>query len=126
MKIIQAWTVEGVEVPEPYQRIIKVLLAPDKDGVEEYSVSQAIIFPKSKTDNHIHDRKELIYVVSGRGYCIYNGNKLQLEPDTLLLVDKGEEHQIFNESDESMKILVIFVPPHTSEYLRTRPLKGEG
>jgi len=123
MKVIRAWTIEGVEVPSPYQRTIKVLLSPDKDGIQEYSVSQAIISPRSKTDNHTHDRKELIYVVSGRGHCVSNGNKIELEPDTLLLVDSGEEHQIFNESDETMKILVIFVPPQSSEYLKTRPLR---
>jgi mannose-6-phosphate isomerase-like protein (cupin superfamily) len=122
MKTIKSWSVEGVEVPPPFHRIIKVLLAPDISSVEEFSLSQAIIFPKSKTDNHIHDRRELIYVLSGRGYCVSNSNKVELEPDTVLLVEKGEPHQIFNESDESMKLLVVFVPPYTAEYLKTRPL----
>ncbi len=123
MKVIRAWEVEGIEVPQPYQRTIKVLLAPDLNGVKEYSLSQAIIHPKSKTDNHIHDRNELIYVASGKGYCISNNKRINLESDTVLLVERGENHQIFNEGDETMKLLVVFVPPQTAEYLNSRPLE---
>lgn len=122
MKVIKSWEISGIEVPQPYQRIIKVLLAPDLNGIEEYSVSQAIIYPKSKTDNHIHDRKELIYIVSGKGYCINNKERVNLELDMLLLIEEGEEHQIFNDSDETMKLLIVFVPPQTAEYLSKRPI----
>jgi len=122
MKTVKSWNVERVEVPPPYQRTIKVLLAPDISGIDKFSLSQAIIFPKSKADSHVHDMRELIYMLSGRGYCISDIDRVELEPDIVLLVEKGEPHQIFNESDESMKLLVIFVPPHTAEYLKTRPL----
>ena len=66
MKLVKAWEEEGVKIPEPYARTIKVLLAPDKGGIEELTFSFALIDPDGQTDYHAHDRPELIYVVSGR------------------------------------------------------------
>lgn len=66
MEVIRCWEEKGVTISEPYKRHIRVMLAPDKRGVTEISFNQALIYPGSKTDYHIHDRPELIYVVSGR------------------------------------------------------------
>ncbi|HHF58669.1 MAG TPA: hypothetical protein ENL44_00505, partial [Thermoplasmatales archaeon] len=67
MKLVRVWEEKGVEVPEPYRRRVKVIFAPDKEGVQELTFSHAIIPPGSKTDYHAHDRPELIYIVSGEG-----------------------------------------------------------
>ena len=69
MKFAKAWEEAGVEIPAPYSRRIKVLFAPDRQGVEEITFSHAIIPPMGRTDAHDHDRPELIYVVAGQG-CV--------------------------------------------------------
>ena len=46
---------------------------PAKGNVEELTFSFAFIDPGGQTDYQVHDRPELIYVVSGRGIAICEG-----------------------------------------------------
>jgi len=46
MKLVKAWEEKGVEIPAPYRRQIKVIFAPDKEGVEELTFSHAILPPR--------------------------------------------------------------------------------
>jgi len=50
MEIVRFWEEEGVTVPEPYHRHIKIVLASDKRNVEEITFSHVVIYPPSKTD----------------------------------------------------------------------------
>jgi mannose-6-phosphate isomerase-like protein (cupin superfamily) len=117
MEIIRCWEEEGMTIPEPYKRHLKVFLAPDKRSVSEITFSHAIIYPKSKTDYHKHDRPELIMVLSGRGVSICDGIETPLEPDMALWVKAGEMHQIVNYGEEAMKLATVFIPAYTAEEL---------
>ena len=79
MEIARAWEEEGVKIPAPYSRTIKMIFAPDKRNVEEISFSFALIDPGSQTDYHTHDRPELIYVVSGRGISKCEGEEIEVQ-----------------------------------------------
>ena len=117
MEFIRLWEEEGVTIPEPYKRNLKVLFAPDKHNVEEISFNQALIYPHSRTDYHKHDRPELILILSGRGYSVCDDKRTELEPEVGMWVRKGEMHKIVNISDETMKLCTVFIPPYTSEQL---------
>jgi len=110
MKIVKAWEEEGVEIPAPFQRRIKVIFAPDKEGVEELLFSHAILPPGGRTDYHTHDRPELIYVVSGHGACVHEGQETSIQEDVALWVPAGEKHQMINEGDAPLKLATVFVP----------------
>ena len=115
MKLVKCWEEEGVTIPAPYHRTVKVFFAPDKEGVNELTFSQAIIAPNSQTDYHKHDRGELIYVVHGRGVAVCEGEEVPLEADMAMWVPAGEMHQIKNTGVESMKLATVFVPPYSAE-----------
>ena len=117
MEVVKFWEEAGVTVPEPYQRHIKIVLAPDKRNVEEITLSHVAIYPHSKTDYHSHDRPELIIVTAGRGKSICDGREIQVEPDMALWAKAGEKHQMINESDEMMKLLTVFTPAYRAEDL---------
>jgi mannose-6-phosphate isomerase-like protein (cupin superfamily) len=117
MEIVRIWEEEGVTVPKPYNRHLKVLLAPDKKNVHEISFNQALIYPHSKTDYHTHDRPELILIVTGRGISVCDGVETPIEPETALWIRKGEMHQIINTGEDTMKLATVFIPPYTSEEL---------
>ena len=117
MEVIKCWTEDGVTVPEPYQRHIKIMLAPDKRDAPEITFSHAIIYPKSKTDYHKHDRPELILIISGRGISICDGNEIPIEPDMALWVRAGEMHQVINTGEETMKLATVFIPGYKSKDL---------
>jgi mannose-6-phosphate isomerase-like protein (cupin superfamily) len=114
MKIVKAWEEEGVTIPAPFQRNIKVLFAPDKEGVAELTFSHAIIYPHQQTDYHKHDRPELIYVVTGRGVSICDGVEIPVGADVVMWVEAGEMHQMINKGDETMKLATVFIPGYTA------------
>lgn len=113
MKVVKAWEEKGTVIPEPYKREIKVLFAPDKQQVKELTYLHAIFYPGSRSDYHVHDRPELITVVTGRGIALAGKIEIPIEPDMALWVEKGEEHQIINTGSETMKLANVFIPAMT-------------
>lgn len=114
MKLAKAWEEPGVEIPAPFQRRIKVLLAPDKEGVQEITFSHAILPPSGRTDYHSHDRPELIYVVSGEGICVHEGRETPIVADMVMWVPAGEAHQMVNTGFEPLKLATVFIPAYTA------------
>jgi len=110
VKIVKAWEEKGIEIPAPYRRQIKVIFAPDKEGVEELLFCHAILPRNGRTDYHKHDRPELIYVVSGRGTCVHEGEETPVQEDVALWVPAGEQHQLINTGDVPLKLATVFVP----------------
>ena len=76
MELIQAQEEEGVTIPSPYERTIRILMAPDKRDVSELMLSHVEIPPGSGTDYHDHDRPELIYVLAGTGVARCDGRDI--------------------------------------------------
>jgi mannose-6-phosphate isomerase-like protein (cupin superfamily) len=124
MEIVKAWEEEGVKVPAPYSRTIKVFYAPDRHDVNELTFTFALIDPGGKTDYHTHDRPELIYVVSGRGESVCESEKFELQADVILYVRAGEKHQVINTGAETLKLATVFTPAFTAEFNYNRCLSG--
>ena len=115
MKYVECWKEPGVTVPKPYERNIKVLFAPDKEGVDELMFTQALIYPHSSTDMHTHDRPELIYIVSGHGKAIGKDYERDIQADVVLWVERDELHQIVNTGDDTLKLATVFIPPYLAQ-----------
>lgn len=124
MEIARAWEEKGITIPAPYARTIKMLFAPDKGGVNDLSFSFALIDPFSQTDEHTHDRPELIYIVSGRGQAVCDGQVTNVQADTVLWVLAGEKHQMKNTGAETLKLATVFVPGYTAEFNYNRCLEA--
>jgi mannose-6-phosphate isomerase-like protein (cupin superfamily) len=52
-----------------------------------------------------------LYVVQGVGLAIVNRKRRQLHPHTLLLIERGETHEIRNTGREPLRTLNLYVPP---------------
>jgi mannose-6-phosphate isomerase-like protein (cupin superfamily) len=52
-----------------------------------------------------------LYVVEGEGEARINGRKHRLGPGTLLLIEKGDEHEIRNSGRGLLRTLNFYVPP---------------
>jgi mannose-6-phosphate isomerase-like protein (cupin superfamily) len=124
MKLVKAWEEPGVQIPAPYSRCVKVLFAPDKEGVEELTFSHAILPPGGRTDYHMHDRPELIYVVTGQGLCVHEGSETPIVPDVAMWVVAGERHQIINTGADPLKLATVFVPAYHAEQNYARCLNA--
>ena len=62
-------------------------------------------------DNHHRGADQWVYVVSGRGQAIVDGKKSGLVAGTLLLIEKGENHEIRNTGTTALRTISIYVPP---------------
>jgi len=124
VEVLRFWEEEGVTVPEPYKRHIKVMLAPDRRNAPELTFSQVLIYPESKTDYHSHDRSELIIVTAGRGVSVCEGKKTSIEPEMALWIPAGETHQIINNTDETLTLLTVFTPAYSAKELLEPVLKA--
>jgi mannose-6-phosphate isomerase-like protein (cupin superfamily) len=115
MEVIKCWEEKGELIKDPFKRHIKLFYGPDKRNIPELNFTQAIIYPGNGTDYHLHDRPELIYVVSGKGIAICEGEEYPIETDCVFWVPTGMMHQVTNTGDEMLKLATIFIPGYTRE-----------
>ena len=63
-------------------------------------------------DDNVHPRSDQwLYVVSGSGTAIVEGQTIELEPGALLLVEAGERHEISNGGSEPFVTINVYAPP---------------
>jgi mannose-6-phosphate isomerase-like protein (cupin superfamily) len=62
-------------------------------------------------DNRHQGVDQWLFVVSGEGCAIVEGETIHLRAGTLLLIQRGEAHEIRNTGTKPLKTLNIYVPP---------------
>jgi len=62
-------------------------------------------------DNSHHGSDQWLYVVSGTGEAIVNGKRHELRTGSLLLIERGEKHEIKNTGRTKLKTINFYVPP---------------
>ena len=62
-------------------------------------------------DNRHRDADQWLFVVSGKGVAIVEGRRLALRQGTLVLIQRGERHEIRNSGSGPLKTLNVYVPP---------------
>lgn len=64
------------------------------------------------SDNRHRGADQWLFVVSGVGRATINGRKYPLRAGTLLLIERGDKHQIDNTSRrQRLQTLNLYVPP---------------
>ncbi len=72
-------------------------------------------------DNRHRGADQWLFVVSGRGEATINGRKYALGPGSLVLIERGEEHEIRNTGRGDLKTLNFYVPPAYTKAGNERP-----
>ena len=62
-------------------------------------------------DNRHRGADQWIFVESGTGLAIVNGVRVKLRAGSLVLIERGESHEIRNTGPTPLKTLNIYVPP---------------
>jgi len=62
-------------------------------------------------DNRHRGADQWLFVVSGRGIAIVNGKRVALKDGSLLLIEKGNTHEIRSTGRAPLKTVNIYVPP---------------
>jgi len=62
-------------------------------------------------DNRHMGADQWLFVVGGEGEAIVEGDRVELREGTLVLIQRGETHEIRNTGKEPLKTLNIYAPP---------------
>jgi mannose-6-phosphate isomerase-like protein (cupin superfamily) len=87
-------------------------------GDQRSQAAQMTIAPGASEggpDNRHRGTDQWLFVVSGVGDAVIEGKHAQLRAGTLLLIPRGETHEIRNTGTEVLKTLSIYVPPGYTE-----------
>ena len=62
-------------------------------------------------DNRHAGSDQWLYVVSGDGTAVVEGLEIELHAGSLVLIERGESHEIRNTSDAPLETINFYVPP---------------
>jgi mannose-6-phosphate isomerase-like protein (cupin superfamily) len=62
-------------------------------------------------DNRHKGADQWLFVVSGSGVAIVAGERVELRAGTLVLISRGEAHEIRNTGEAPLRTLNVYVPP---------------
>ena len=62
-------------------------------------------------DNRHRGADQWLFVESGRGAAIVNNRRVKLDAGTLILIERGDRHEIRNTGRTPLKTLNVYVPP---------------
>jgi mannose-6-phosphate isomerase-like protein (cupin superfamily) len=63
------------------------------------------------SDNRHRGSDQWLYVVSGTGQAMVNARRYRLRAGTLLLIERGDTHEIRNTGRQPLRTLNVYVPP---------------
>jgi mannose-6-phosphate isomerase-like protein (cupin superfamily) len=66
-------------------------------------------------ENRHRGADQWLYVLSGTGIATVNGERYQLDEGSLMLIERGDEHEIRNTGDDPLRTLNFYVPPAYTE-----------
>jgi mannose-6-phosphate isomerase-like protein (cupin superfamily) len=62
-------------------------------------------------DNRHRGSDQWLYVLAGTGVAIIKGKRYALRSGTLILIERGDSHEIRNTGQEPLRTLNVYVPP---------------
>ncbi len=83
-------------------------------AVRQVQAAEMVIAPGASEggpDNRHRGADQWLYVVSGSGVAIVEGEQQKLKAGSLLVVQRGERHEIRNTGRTSLKTLNLYYPP---------------
>src|SRR3954447_26220398 len=83
-------------------------------GDEHSQAAQMTLAPgatEGGPDNRHRGADQWLFVVSGTGAAVAEGERVELGADTLLLIQRGEGHEIRNTGSEPLRTLNVYALP---------------
>jgi mannose-6-phosphate isomerase-like protein (cupin superfamily) len=83
-------------------------------GNKRSQVAEMVLGPgdcEGGPDNRHRGADQWLYVVSGSGRAVVNGKRYALRVGSLLLIERGDAHEIRNSGRTALRTLNFYVPP---------------
>src|SRR5262249_51187268 len=87
-------------------------------GDEHSQAAQMTLAPgdvEGGPDNRHRGADQWLYVESGTGVAVVEGQRIELRQGTLVLIARGERHEVRNTGTSPLRTLNIYVPPAYSD-----------
>jgi quercetin dioxygenase-like cupin family protein len=78
------------------------------EGLQQLSAWRQSMAPGAATPPHQHDCDELVFCLAGQGEVQAGAARLPFDARHLLVLPRGETHQIFNTGDAPLEMLAVF------------------
>ena len=87
---------------------------------DEYAQAAQMTLAPGETEGGPENRHrgadQWLYVVGGEGLALVEGKRVELREGTLVLIQRGQTHEIRNTGREPLRTLNVYVPPaYTAE-----------
>ena len=82
--------------------------------VRKAQVAEMVLAPGDEEggdDNHHRNADQWLYVLSGTGTAKVDGRRVALKPGLLLVIERGERHEVKNTGRALLKTLNFYYPP---------------
>lgn len=114
----------SIHVPEPFCRAMTpCMMADSGDGEPPFSIHYTEWEPGKRIDSHLHEHAmEAMICVAGAGKATLNGVTYDFVPDSMIVADKFDEHSIYNDGTETLRVLCVFSPAIKAQDLKDRAL----
>ncbi len=83
-------------------------------GTKHSQAAEMVLAPgdsEGDANNKHKGADQWLFVVGGAGIAFVNGRKYPLREGSLVLIEKGDKHEIRNTGRELLRTLNIYVPP---------------
>lgn len=104
---------ETFEAPDPWKRILSILIDKESMGAENMVVGLGRFKPGQKCAAHSHEESEEAYfILEGKGVIVVGDEKYKVTKGDAIFVPKKFNHQVIN-NDEKEDLFFIWVmsPP---------------
>jgi len=110
VKIVDDTAVEELDLPG---RHLRWVINQHTAGAKHCSMAVIRVAPGEKVrPAHSHPNgEEVIYILSGHGRVLVNGEVAPVKTNSAVLFPQGEIHMLQNLSDVEMKVACFFSPP---------------
>ena len=81
----------------------------DNTHLKDLTVSSTMLRAKQMTNGHSHQgQEEVYYFTKGRGSMQIDDKTFPVEAGDVILIDSGEFHRVFNDSDLGLHFVCVF------------------
>jgi mannose-6-phosphate isomerase-like protein (cupin superfamily) len=83
-------------------------------AVRGVQAAEMVIAPgdsEGDPDNYHRGAEQWLFVVAGSGLAIVDGVRRKLRPGSLMVIERGERHEIRNTGSELLRTLNFYSPP---------------
>jgi len=114
VKVIDEATVEELDLPG---RHLRWVVTAENTGAKYCTMAVIRVAPGQKVfPAHSHPNgEEVIYILSGHGRVLVDGEVSQVSKGSAVLFPQGKVHMLQNLSDVEMKVACFFSPPASLE-----------